>query len=164
MTTLYDFQLTDIDGVNRDLIDIKGQVVLVVNVASRCGFTPQYAGLQALYEELEARGFRVLGVPANDFGAQEPGSNAEIKSFCASTYHVTFPMAGKVVVKGPGQHPLYQWLSTAATPPGDVQWNFEKFLIGRDGQLIGRFASNVSPDAPELRSAISAALSQELPA
>lgn len=158
MTTLHDFKLTDINGVDHSLSDLRGQVVLVVNVASRCGYTPQYKGLQALHQEMEARGLTVLGVPANEFGAQEPGSNAEIKTFCETNYNVTFPMAAKVVVKGAGQHPLYQWLTSAATPAGDVKWNFEKFLIGRDGNVVGRYGSNVSPESQELRSAINAAL------
>jgi glutathione peroxidase len=112
-------------------------VVLVVNVASACGYTPQYAGLQRLYAEAAGDGLVVLGVPANEFGAQEPGSNAEIAAFCEARYGVTFPMAGKVVVKGDGQHPLYAWLTAAATPPGDLRWNFEKFLVGRDGTVVG---------------------------
>ncbi len=158
MTTLHDFKLTDINGVEHALSDLKGKVVLLVNVASRCGYTPQYKGLQGLYKELEGRGLMVLGVPANEFGAQEPGTDAEIKTFCETNYNVTFPMASKIVVKGPGQHPLYQWLTTASTPPGDVKWNFEKFLIGRDGAIVGRFGSGASPESQELRSAINAAL------
>lgn len=158
MTTLHDFKLYAIDGTERDLAVLRGKTVLVVNVASRCGFTPQYKGLQQLHQELEPRGFVVLGVPSNEFGAQEPGTNDEIRSFCETNYHVTFPMAAKIVVKGAGQNPLYQWLTSAATPPGDVQWNFEKFLINGRGEVVGRFGSSVSPESQELRSAIQSAL------
>lgn len=158
MTTLYDFTLKGIEGAEHPLSDLKGKVILVVNVASYCGFTPQYAGLQALHKELESKGFAVLGVPANEFGAQEPGSDGEIKTFCETKFGVTFPMASKVVVKGNGQHPLYQWLTSSATPKGDVKWNFEKFLIDRGGNIVGRFDSRVSPESKELRAAINAAL------
>ena len=116
MTTLYDFTLDTIDGAPHALSGLRGKTVLVVNVASRCGYTPQYAGLQKLYEQLAPRGFTVLGVPANEFGAQEPGTNDEIKAFCETSYGVSFPMAAKTVVKGPGQSPLYQWLTTSAVP------------------------------------------------
>lgn len=159
MTTLYDFTLKTIDGSERPLKDFEGKVVLLVNVASRCGYTPQYKGLQALHDEWHNRGLIVAGVPANEFGAQEPGTDDEIKTFCETRYAVTFPMFSKLVVKGAGQHPLYAWLTSSATPDGDVQWNFEKFLIGRDGTVVGRFRSNVSPESPELRAAIERALS-----
>jgi glutathione peroxidase len=158
MTTLHDFKLPAIDGTESDLTSLRGKAVLVVNVASRCGYTPQYAGLQKLQAELGPRGFTVLGVPANEFGAQEPGSNAEIQTFCETSYGVTFPMLGKIVVKGAGQHPLYQWLTTAASPAGDVKWNFEKFLIDGRGEIVGRFGSGVAPESPELRRAIESAL------
>lgn len=158
MTTLHDFKLPGIDGTERDLADLRGKAVLVVNVASRCGFTPQYKGLQQLHQELASRGFTVLGVPANEFGAQEPGTNDEIRSFCETNYHVTFPMAAKTVVKGAGQSPLYRWLTSASTPAGDVKWNFEKFLINGRGEVVGRFGSSVSPESQELRSAIQSAL------
>ncbi len=158
MTTLHDFKLPAIDGAQRDLSDLRGKTVLLVNVASRCGYTPQYKGLQQLQDEFSARGFTVLGVPANEFGAQEPGSNDEIKSFCETNYHVTFPMLAKTVVKGAGQNPLYQWLTSTATPSGDVKWNFEKFLINGRGEIVGRFGSGVAPESAELRSAIQSAL------
>lgn len=158
MTTLHDFKLNAIDGTPRDLAEFKGRTVLVVNVASQCGFTPQYAGLQKLADDYAKRGLVVLGVPANEFGAQEPGSNAEIKDFCETKFHVTFPMAEKQIVKGPGQSPLYAWLTSAASPSGDVKWNFEKFLVNRDGEIVGRFGSKIAPESPELHAAIEAAL------
>jgi len=158
MTTLYDFSLTTLRGEALPLSQFRGKVVLVVNVASRCGFTPQYAGLQQLYTESAGDGLVVLGVPANEFGAQEPGTDAEIADFCETRFQVTFPMVHKLVVKGEGQHPLYGWLTTAATPPGDVSWNFEKFLIGRDGEIVGRFRSDVGPASPVLREALATAL------
>lgn len=158
MTTLYDFTLKTLDGAERPLKDFAGKAVLVVNVASRCGYTPQYKGLQALYDEWHNRGLVVVGVPANEFGAQEPGDDAEIKSFCESRYAVTFPMSSKIVVKGAGKHPLYQWLTASADPPGEVQWNFEKFLVDRQGNVVGRFRSGVAPESTELRSAIERAL------
>ena len=158
MTTFHDFTLIGIDGRTHPASELRGKTVLVVNVASQCGYTPQYAGLQALHKEFEARGLVVLGVPANEFGAQEPGTNEEIQTFCETKFGVTFPMAEKVVVKGAGQHPLYQWLTTASTPPGDVKWNFEKFLINGQGEIVGRFGSGVSPESAELRAAIQAAL------
>ena len=158
MSTLHDFKLHTIEGEGRDLSKLRGTTVLLVNVASRCGYTPQYAGLQKLHEEFSSRGFTVIGVPSNEFGAQEPGSNEEIKAFCETNYHVTFPMASKVVVKGAGQDPLYQWLTTTSTPPGDVKWNFEKFLLNGEGEIIGRFGSGVAPESSELRDAIQAAL------
>lgn len=158
MTTLYDFTMKSLDGAQLPLRSFEGKAVLVVNVASRCGYTPQYRGLQALSEELSPKGLVVLGVPANEFGAQEPGSDAEIKGFCETNYGVTFSMTAKVVVKGEGQHPLYAWLTSSAPTTGDVKWNFEKFLVGRDGRVIGRFRSNVAPESAELRGAIAAAL------
>lgn len=157
MTTLYDFTMKALDGAQLPLRAFEGKAVLVVNVASRCGYTPQYRGLQALSEELKGAGLVVLGVPANEFGAQEPGSDAEIQSFCETNYGVSFPMTAKVVVKGAGQHPLYAWL-TSSDAAGDVQWNFEKFLVGRDGRVAGRFRSKVAPESRELRDAIAAAL------
>ena len=158
MTTFHDFKVRGIDGSEVDLAQFRGRPVLVVNVASECGFTPQYAGLQALHERSSARGLVVLGVPANEFGAQEPGTDAEIKSFCNTRYHVTFPLLSKIVVKGAGQHPLYAWLTAQGSVPGDVRWNFEKFLIDGAGAVVGRFSSKVAPDAPELRAAIDAAV------
>jgi glutathione peroxidase len=158
MTRFHDFVLIGIDGKTHPATELRGNTVLVVNVASRCGYTPQYAGLQTLFKEFESRGLIVLGVPSNEFGAQEPGSNEEIQTFCETKFAVTFPMMEKVVVKGPGQHPLYQWLTTVSNPSGDVRWNFEKFLINGEGDIIGRFGSAVSPESAELREAIQAAL------
>jgi glutathione peroxidase len=149
-----------IDGTEVDLASYKGKVVLIVNVASKCGATPQYVGLQKLYDTYKDKGLVILGFPANEFGAQEPGSNAEISKFCSSKYNVTFDMFSKVVVKGDGQSPLYKSLTTQADPAGDVKWNFEKFLIGRDGAISGRFATPVKPDDPAFVAAIEAALKQ----
>jgi glutathione peroxidase len=158
MTTLHDFSATTISGKAQALSDFGGKAVLVVNVASACGYTPQYAGLEALHRELGARGFEVLGFPCNDFGAQEPGTEADIQSFCTTRFGVTFPLFSKITVKGNGKDPLYAWLTTASSPPGEVRWNFEKFLIGKDGALLGRFGSGVAPESAELRAAIDRAL------
>jgi glutathione peroxidase len=149
-----------IDGQDVDLGTYQGKVVLIVNVASRCGATPQYAGLQDLYEKYKDKGFVVLGFPANDFGAQEPGSDEQIKEFCSTKYAVTFPMFSKITVKGPEKAALYKVLTETADPSGEVGWNFEKFLIGKDGKIAGRFKTRVSPDDPELVSAIEAALAK----
>ena len=161
MTTLHDFTLPAIDGQDRSLKDLEGQVALVVNVASRCGLTPQYEGLQRLHDEYGSRGLAVLGFPCNQFKGQEPGTEAEIQAFCSSTYGVTFPLFAKVEVNGRGRHPLFAWLTSQSTEPegpGDVQWNFGKFLIGRDGSVLARFEPTTAPDAPELTAAIEAAL------
>ncbi|MBI5517608.1 MAG: glutathione peroxidase [Deltaproteobacteria bacterium] len=158
MTTLHDFTLKALDGSELPLRDFRGKAVLLVNVASRCGYTPQYKGLQALWTELRDRGLVVCGVPANEFGAQEPGTDQQIQSFCEARYQVTFPMASKLVVKGPGQHPLYAWLTGDASAPGDVQWNFEKFLIDREGRIAGRFRSDVTPESAALREALAKVL------
>ncbi len=160
--SLYDVPLKDIDGKNTSLKAYKGQVLLLVNVASKCGYTPQYKGLEAIHRKYQAKGFKVLGFPSNDFGAQEPGTNEEIKTFCSSQYDVTFPMFDKLHVKGPEQHPLYAALTGKQSPAsGEVKWNFSKFLIGRDGKVLQRFDSKVTPDAPELTEAIEAALAQK---
>lgn len=151
-------QMKKIDGSSVDLSQYKGKTVLIVNVASKCGHTPQYKGLQSLYEKYKERGLVVLGFPANEFGGQEPGSDAEIATFCSSKYGVTFDMFSKIVVKGQGMAPLYKTLTESSKPAGDVKWNFEKFLIGRDGKIAGRFASGISPDDPALVKAIEAAL------
>jgi glutathione peroxidase len=153
-------EMKAIDGKPVDLGSYKGKVVLVVNVASRCGYTKQYAGMQKLYDTYKDKGFVILGFPANDFGAQEPGTDAEIANFCSTKYGVTFPMFSKITVKGPGKAPLYQALTEAADPKGEVAWNFEKFLIGKDGTVIGRFKSGVAPESPELAKAIEAALAK----
>ena len=149
-----------IDGTEVDLASYKGKVVLVVNVASRCGYTGQYAGLQKLYGAYKDKGLVVLGFPANEFGAQEPGTDAEIATFCSSKYGVTFDMFSKIVVKGAGKAPLYQALIESADPKGEVGWNFEKFLIGRDGKVVGRYKSGVAPDDATLKAAIETALAK----
>jgi glutathione peroxidase len=159
--SVYDFTLNSIDGQPTSLSAYKGKVVLLVNVASRCGYTPQYKALEAVYEKYKGQGLVVVGVPANNFGAQEPGTNAEIKTFCTSKYNVTFPMMAKVSVKGSDITPLYQFLTDKAAFPktgGEIGWNFTKFLIGRDGKVLDRFDSAVEPDAPQVTSAIEKAL------
>jgi len=152
---VHEFELKTIEGNTKSLSDWKGQVLLLVNVASKCGFTPQYAGLEKLHADYAGKGVVVMGIPANDFGAQEPGSDAEIQAFCTSKYGVSFPMFAKIVVTGPDQHPLYAHMTQAR---GEVDWNFNKFLVGKDGQVIARFASSVSPESDELRAAIDTAL------
>jgi glutathione peroxidase len=149
-----------IDGTPVDLSAYKGKVVLIVNVASRCGYTGQYAGLQKLYDTYKDKGFVILGFPANEFGAQEPGSDAEIASFCSTKYGVTFDMFSKIVVKGPDKAPLYKALTEGATPSGEVGWNFEKFLIGRDGRIVGRYKSGIAPDDGKLTGTIEAELAK----
>ncbi|MCU0706245.1 MAG: glutathione peroxidase [Fimbriiglobus sp.] len=161
VTSPLDFKLTDIDGKDVDLSQYKGKVVLLVNVASQCGLTPQYTALQKLYAEHEKEGLVVIGVPANEFGKQEPGTNAEIKEFCSAKYKVTFPMLGKVVVKGDGITPLYKFLTDKETNPkfaGPITWNFEKFLINKKGEVVNRFSPRIAPDADEVTKAIKAEL------
>ena len=155
-----DFEVTTLDGQPKHLGDYAGKVVLVVNTASKCGHTPQYAGLEAMYRKYEDQGLVVLGFPANNFNAQEPGSNLEIAEFCEQNYGVTFPMFSKVSVKGEDQCPLYAYLTSHADPSGEVAWNFEKFLIGRDGEIVGRFKPGVKPDAPEVTAAVESALAE----
>ncbi|HET6409819.1 MAG TPA: glutathione peroxidase [Chthoniobacteraceae bacterium] len=151
--------LKDIDGKETSLKAYDGKVLLLVNVASKCGHTPQYEGLEALYRKFKDRGLVVLGFPSNDFGAQEPGTEAEIKTFCSSKYDVTFPLFSKLHVKGPEQHPLYGALTgPESTTPGPVKWNFGKFLVGKDGKLIARYDSGVKPDDAMLIGAIEKAL------
>jgi glutathione peroxidase len=159
--TVYDFTLNSIDGQPAPLAAYKGKVVLLVNVASKCGYTPQYSALESTYEKYKDRGFIIVGIPANNFGAQEPGSNQEIKTFCSSKYHVTFPMMAKVSVKGDDITPLYQFLTDKSSNPqsgGEIKWNFTKFLIGPDGRVITRFEPEITPDSPQVTSAIEAAL------
>ena len=161
MTTLHDFNVTTIDGQPKALADYRGKVLLVVNVASRCGLTPHYTGLEELYREYKARGFEVLGFPCNDFGAQEPGTEAEIKAFCEAKYDVTFPLFSKLHVKGKEQAPLYAFLTTeksAPEGPGDITWNFAKFVIGKDGKVAARFSPTTLPVAEELTAVIEKAL------
>jgi glutathione peroxidase len=157
--SIYDVPLKDIDGKDTSLKTYAGKVMLIVNVASKCGKTPQYAQLEELNQKFQKDGLAVLGFPCNDFGKQEPGTNAEIKEFCSAKYHVTFPMFDKIVVKGPEKHPLYVLLSGPDSPfPGDVKWNFGKFLVGKDGKILKRFEPGVKPDAPEVVAAIEDAL------
>jgi glutathione peroxidase len=151
----HDFTMNSIDGKPKALKDFNGKVVLFVNVASQCGYTPQYKGLEALHRKYKDQGFTVVGVPANNFGAQEPGSDAEIATFCKRTYDVTFPMMSKVDVKGPKMTPLYGYLTKSS---GDVKWNFTKFLVGKDGKIIERFEPGVAPDDAKLSAAIEKAL------
>ncbi len=161
MTNVYDFTMQDIDGKAVNLSDFKGKVLLIVNVASRCGFTGQYKELEKLYETHKDQGLVVLGFPANDFMGQEPGTEAEIKSFCTLTYGVTFPMFAKISVKGKDIHPLYAYLTAKETNPafgGEISWNFNKFLIGRDGAIAARFGSRTKPEDPDLVAAVNEAL------
>jgi glutathione peroxidase len=160
--SLYDIPLKDIDGKSTTLKNYKGKVLLVVNVASQCGLTPQYQALEATYKKYQNQGLAVLGFPCNDFGAQEPGTNEEIKTFCSTKYNVSFPLFDKLHVKGPEQHPLYSALAGKNSPyPGDVKWNFGKFLISRDGKSIKRFEPKVTPDSAEVTEAIEAALASK---
>jgi glutathione peroxidase len=159
--SLYDSPVTTLGGGPADLGEYRGRALLIVNVASRCGLTPQYTALEALHEELSGRGFAVLGFPCNQFGGQEPGTEEQIAEFCSATYGVTFPMFGKVEVNGPDRHPLYAELvqtPDASGEAGDVQWNFEKFLVSPDGDVLGRFRPGTTPDSAEIRLAIEAAL------
>jgi glutathione peroxidase len=159
MTTFFDFPVTGIQGEPDLLGALRGKVVLVVNVASRCGYTPQYSGLDRLHGELEGEGFAGVGFPCNQFGGQEPGTELEIREFCSTRYDVTFPLSAKVEVNGPGRHPLYEWLTSPGNGHrGDIQWNFEKFLIGRDGRVIGRYPSGTKPEDNGLRTDIAEAL------
>ncbi len=161
MTSAHDFTHKTIDGQDKALGDYRGKVLLVVNVASRCGLTPQYTALEELYRGMKGRGFEVLGFPCNQFGAQEPGTEDEIKAFCSTQYDVSFPLFSKLEVNGGGRHPLYAWLTaepTAPDGPGDIKWNFAKFLIGRDGKVAARFGPTTAPTAPQVVDAIEAAL------
>ena len=159
MKNFYDFKLTAIDGKADLLAGLKGKVVLAVNVASQCGLTPQYTDLEGLHKELAGEDFAVVGFPCNQFGAQEPGSEEEIQAFCSTNYGVTFPLSAKLEVNGAGRHPLYAWLTDPANGhAGDIQWNFEKFLIGRDGKLLNRYAPTVKPRENGLMNDIAAAL------
>jgi glutathione peroxidase len=161
MATVHDFSLKTIDGATKRLSEYKGRVLLVVNVASECGYTPQYAGLEKMHERYASRGLSVLGLPANDFGAQEPGTDAEIKAFCTTKYGTHFDMFGKVAVTGEKMHPLYDFLQSPETNPrfgGPVKWNFTKFLVGKDGAVIARFEPKVEPTSAELVQAVEKAL------
>jgi glutathione peroxidase len=175
----YDFSVKRIDGADQALVQFKGKVLLVVNVASKCGLTPQYDGLEKVYEKYNAKGFEVLGFPANEFAGQEPGTNAEIQEFCRTNFGVKFPLFQKIIVKGQGQHPLYKYLTDAKpTPqfkPGsaseqryqaagakpDIVWNFEKFIVGRDGKIAARIAPDVPPEDPIVIQAIESELNKK---
>ena len=157
--SVHDFKVKTIDGKEASLADYRGKTLLIVNTASQCGYTPQYAGLEALYEKYRDRGFTVLGFPSNDFGAQEPGTNAEIKTFCELRYRTTFPLFSKIPVKGPAADPLYRYLTgLPGKQGGEVTWNFNKFLVGPDGKVIEHFDSKVDPMSPELSAKIEKAL------
>jgi len=159
--SLYDTKLAALDGSPDVLANEKGKVTLLVNVASKCGLTPQYEQLEQLEEKYKGQGFDVIGIPCNQFGEQEPGTPEEIKTFCSTTYGVTFPMTEKIEVNGDGRHPLYQELTKTADAEGvdgDIRWNFEKFLVGRDGNVVARFSPLVLPDAPEVVDSIEKAL------
>lgn len=159
--SVLDFTMKRLDGTEQKLGDYRGQVLLLVNVASKCGLTPQYDGLEALYEKYRTRGFAVLGFPANDFAGQEPGSDGEIASFCRSTYGVEFPMFSKITVKGEGQHPLYRKLTSLPAPVGgEVQWNFQKYLVDRRGEVVAKFDPRTAPDDPGLVAKIEELLGQ----
>jgi glutathione peroxidase len=154
--SIHDFSMKTIDGKELPLSTFKGKTVLVVNVASKCGFTPQYTALEAVYEKYKSKGLVIVGFPANNFGFQEPGTDEEIQTFCRSKYMVTFPMFSKISVKGADKAPLYQYLTS--TGGGEIQWNFTKFLVDKNGKVIKRFESAVTPDSPEVISAIEGAL------
>ncbi len=159
MTTLYDFRAMSITGDERKLSDFEGKVCLIVNVASKCGLTPQYDGLQRLYSQFRDRGFEILAFPCNQFGGQEPGSEEEIRTFCETNYDVEFPMFAKIEVNGDGQDPLYAWLTAEATEPdgaGAIAWNFAKFLIDREGRIAARFAPTVEPCSKEVTTRLEA--------
>lgn len=156
---LYEIAVKDIEGQATTLKAYQGRVLLIVNVASECGYTPQYQGLEAVFAKYRAQGLTVLGFPCNQFGGQEPGTNAEIKKFCSTTFHVTFPLFEKIEVNGEKRHPLYALLAGKGSPfPGNIKWNFNKFLVGRDGRILQRFDSDAEPDSPEVIAAIETAL------
>jgi glutathione peroxidase len=162
--SILDFKMKDIDGKDVKLKKYKGNVLLVVNTASKCGYTPQYEGLQATFDKYKGQGFYVLGFPANNFGGQEPGTAAEIKEFCTSKYKVTFPMFAKISVKGTDQDPLYSYLTNKETNgdlSGDIKWNFTKFLVDRKGHIVARFEPKVKPDSPEVMQAIEKYLAEK---
>jgi len=157
--SLQDIPIKDIDGKETSLKAYQGKVLLIVNVASKCGLTPQYKALEAIYGKYKDQGFTVLAFPCNQFNGQEPGTNEQIKQFCSSKYSVTFPIFDKIAVNGPKRHPLYVALAGPQSPfPGDIKWNFGKFLVGRDGQILKRFEPRTVPDALEVTAAIEAAL------
>jgi glutathione peroxidase len=150
-TSVHSFSLKTIDGEPKSLADYEGKALLIVNVASKCGFTPQYKGLQELYDKYKGRGFEVLGFPANNFGAQEPGTDAQIKEFCDLNFHVTFPMFSKISVKGSDIDPLYKYLTTESGFNGPIKWNFNKFLVDSSGKVTARYDSDVDPLSPDIK-------------
>lgn len=159
--SVFDLKAKSLDGRSVDLSRYKGQVVMLVNVASECGLTPQYAALEAMYRQYRDQGFRILAFPCNDFAGQEPGTPEQIQQFCTSRFDVTFDVMEKVTVKGPGKHPVYAFLTSAETNPdfaGDIEWNFAKFLLDRQGRVVARFAPPVAPDAPEVTERLAALL------
>jgi glutathione peroxidase len=159
-----DFKLKNIDGKEMDLAQFKGKAVLLVNVASKCGLTKQYTALQALYDKYKDQGLVVVGIPANNFSGQEPGTEAEIKEFCSTKYNITFPMTSKISVKGDDKHPLYKFLTEGKVSEefgGDIEWNFAKFLVDRNGNVMARFSSRTTPDDPKVAEAIEKALAAE---
>jgi glutathione peroxidase len=161
--SVLDFHLKDIDGKDVDLAQYKGSVLLIVNTASQCGYTPQYKDMEAVYEKYKEKGFEVLAFPANQFGSQEPGSNAQIKEFCSSKYKVNFPLFAKIVVKGEGMDPLYEFLTSDKTNPkfsGPIPWNFTKFLVNRKGEVIARFQPKDKPTSKTVTKAIDQALAE----
>ena len=158
---IYDVDVTTIDGERKTLAEFKGKTLMIVNVASKCGFTPQYKGLQELYEKYSERGLEILGFPSNEFAGQEPGTDEDIATFCSTTYGVSFPMFSKIEVNGDGRHPLYEELTKAedaSGKAGKVGWNFEKFVVSPEGEVVGRFRTPVAPDDPELIEVIEAQL------
>lgn len=160
-SSIYDFSMKTIEGAPKSLADYRGKALLIVNVASQCGLTPQYRGLEELHEAYGARGLSVLGFPANEFGAQEPGTNEEIQQFCSTRYSVKFDMFAKVKVKGAGIDPLFEYLTNERTNPGlsgEIKWNFNKFLVGKDGKVLARFEPKVEPTSAEVKQAIEKAL------
>jgi glutathione peroxidase len=160
-SSIHEFRAQTIDGKDKSLGDYKGRVALIVNVASECGLTPQYDGLEKLHEAYAEKGLSILGFPANEFGAQEPGTNDQIQTFCRTKYGVKFDMFGKVKVKGEGIHPLFAYLTGKDTNQefsGDIKWNFNKFLVGKDGEVLARFEPQVEPSSPEVKQAIEKAL------
>jgi len=162
--SVLDFKVKDIDGAEVALSKYQGKVLLIVNTASQCGLTPQYEGLEALYEKYKGEGLEVLAFPANEFGKQEPGTDEQIKEFCTSKYHVTFPVFSKIVVKGQGIHPLYSYLTSESTNPGhsgEIGWNFAKFLVDRKGEVIARFDPKVTPESDEVVKAVEKALAEK---
>lgn len=160
MSNISDISVKTIDGQEKKMSEYNGNVLLIVNVASKCGYTPQYTGLEKLNQEYGNQGLKVLGFPCNDFGMQEPGTNEEIMQFCTTNYGVDFDMFDKVHAKGGDQHPLYQVLTTSVEPQGDVAWNFEKFLIDKQGNVVARYKSGVTPTSSELTQAIETELAK----